>query len=330
MNNRFGGKPMSSAFRNFILTLVLMLVVLGFAAWKLIPKLEDAVLKPIFNETSDGTETSDSEVSANISDNSAGETEVSDPAVPVEDTVFDCLFITKNDANDVCSAVYVYASKQSGSYVLCSFPVDMNLDNSGRNVPLYDLLGAQTTDYDIKKLSALVGHDVRYYAVVKTSTVVGLASLKNDLTVTLPYDVKFLNPDFSVIPESQRSDEHYITVNAGKVTLTETNAAGIFNSQQSEDAKDYRFQRSMGTALIKQICSDTKFTTDLVAQKKLFDLFDTNMPYSEFSELSRLIFSYATAKQTTIDYPMVQDYSDNNVSIPDWAKGISLIDQAIA
>ena len=117
---------MSSAFRNFILTLVLMLVVLGFAAWKLIPKLEDAVLKPIFNETSDGAETSDSEASANISDISAGETEVSNPTVPVEDTVFDCLFITKNDANDVCSAVYVYASKQSGSYVLCSFPVDMN------------------------------------------------------------------------------------------------------------------------------------------------------------------------------------------------------------
>ena len=155
--------PMSSAFRNFILTLVLMLVVLGFAAWKLIPKLEDAVLKPIFNETSDGAETSDSEASANISDISAGETEVSNPTVPVEDTVFDCLFITKNDANDVCSAVYVYASKQSGSYVLCSFPVDMNLDNSGRNVPLYDLLGAQTTDYDVKKLSALVGHDVGYY-----------------------------------------------------------------------------------------------------------------------------------------------------------------------
>ena len=41
----------------------------------------------------------------------------------------------------------------------------MNLDNSGRNVPLYDLLGAQTTDYDVKKLSALVGHDVGYYAV---------------------------------------------------------------------------------------------------------------------------------------------------------------------
>ena len=94
---------MSSAFRNFILTLVLMLVVLGFAAWKLIPKLEDAVLKPIFNETSDGAETSDSEASANISDISAGETEVSNPTVPVEDTVFDCLFITKNDANDVCS-----------------------------------------------------------------------------------------------------------------------------------------------------------------------------------------------------------------------------------
>ena len=119
---------------------------------------------------------------------------------------------------------------------------------------------------------------------------VGLASLKNDLTVTLPYDVKFLNPDFSVIPESQRSDEHYITVNAGKVTLTGTNAAGIFplDSQQSEDAKDYRFQRSMGNALIKQICSDTKFTTDLVAQKKLFaSPFDTNMSYSEFSAAFR-------------------------------------------
>lgn len=321
---------MSSAFRNFILTLVLMLLLLGFAAWKLIPKLEDAVLKPIFNETSGDTEVSDSEVSATISDVSADEAEVSDPTVPADNTVFDCLFITKNDVNDVCSAVYVYASKKSGSYVLCSFPVDMNLDNSGRNVPLYDLLGAQTTDYNVKKLSALVGHDVKYYAVAQTSTVTGLASLKGDLTVTLPYDVKFLNPDFSVIPESQRSDEHYITVNAGKVTLTEANAAGIFNSHKSEDTVDYSFQRSMGTALIKQICSDTKFTTDLVAQKKLFDLFETNMPYSEFSELSRLIFSYATAKQTTIDYPTVQDYSDNNVSIPDWAKGISLIEQAIA
>ena len=321
---------MSTAFRNFILTLLLMLAVLGFAAWKLVPKLEDSVLKPIFNETSGSSETSESEVSAYNGEASAVENEVSDPIVTVEDTVFECLFIAENDANDVCSAVYVYASKQSGSYVLCSFPVEMNLDNSGRNVPLYDLLGAQTTEYDVKKLSALVGHDVGYYAVAKTSTIVGLASLKNDLTVTLTYDVKFLNPDFSVIPESQRSDEHYITVNAGTITLTETNAAGIYNSQKSEDVKDYGFQRTMGTALVKQLCSDTKFATDLVAQKKLFDLFDTNMTYSEFSELSRLIFSYATAKQTTIDYPTVQVYSDSVVSIPDWAKGISLIDQAIA
>ena len=82
--------PMSSAFRNFILTLVLMLVVLGFAAWKLIPKLEDAVLKPIFNETSDGAETSASEASANISDISAGETEVSNPTVPVEAKFVNC------------------------------------------------------------------------------------------------------------------------------------------------------------------------------------------------------------------------------------------------
>lgn len=304
-----------------------MLVVLGVAAWKLVPMLEDAVLKPIFSETENSKESSEPDIS-NSSEEPSDSFEVSGGITPSEDISFDCLFIAKNSAGHACSVVYAYASKQSGSYVLCTIPVDMKLDNGGRNVPLYDLIGSQSVDYAVKKLSALIGHDVKNYAVVDSNGIATIASLKNDISVDIPYDARFINPDFSIIPESQRSEEHYITVKAGKVTLNESNALGIFNSLRDESKIDYAFQQSMGLAMLKQICSDTKFSTDLVAQKKLHSVFDTNLSYSDFSELSRLIFSYATAKQTSVTYPTSKDYSSENSVIPDWAKGIDMIEEA--
>lgn len=317
---------MSSAFRNFILTLVLMLVILGVAAWKLVPMLENAVLKPIFSETSDSSTVSEPEVS-DYSDEPVSN-EVSGSITLPEDTVFDCIFIAKNSAGHACSVMYVYASKQNSSYVICTIPVSMMLDNGGRNVPLYDLIGSQSTDYAVKKLSALIGHDVTSYAVIDASGIAKIASLKADITVDIPYDAKFLNPDFSIIPESQRSEEHYITVKAGKVTLSEINAAGIFESSRDSEKTDYSFQQSMSLSILKQICSDTKFTTDLVAQKKLHSAFDTNLDYNDFSELSRLIFSYATAKQNVISYPTSKDYSSADSVVPDWDKGIGMIEEA--
>ncbi len=216
---------MSSAFRNFILTLVLMLIVLGFAAWKLIPILEGTVLKPIFGETDVSESTySEPEASSTPSEVSTPASEVSESPLVTEDTVFDCLFISKNEAGHVCSAIYVYASKQKNLYFTCTLPVDMCLDNGGRNVPLYDLIGSQSTDYAVKKLSALIGHDVENYAVLTSESISKLASLKSDITVDLPYEVKFLNPDFEVIPESQRLEEHYIKLKTVKVTLSESNA----------------------------------------------------------------------------------------------------------
>lgn len=316
---------MSSAFRNFILTLVLMLAVLGFAAWKLIPILEDSVLKPIFNETEVSKDsTSEPDVSSTDSEVSIPQGDVSESPQPsVEDTVFDCLFISKDEAGHVCSVIYAYASKQNNSYFVCSLPVNMCLNSSGRYVPIYDLLGSQSTDYAVKRLSALIGHDVKNYAVLKAESFARLTALKSDINVDLTYDVKFLNPDFAFIPDDQRLEEHYITLKAGKITLSESNAIGLINSQKSEDAVDYAFQQSMAASVFKQVCSDTKFTTDLVAQKKIHALFETNLSYADFSELSRLIFSYATAKQTEMTYPTSRAMES---VIPDWAAAISAIE----
>jgi len=302
-----------------------MLAVLGFAAWKLIPILEDSVLKPIFNETDvseDGTSEPETSTSSEVSVPQSDVSESSQPPV-AEDTVFDCIFMAKDEAGHVSSVIYAYASKQNNSYFVCSLPVNMCLNSGGRYVPIYDLLGSQSTDYAVKRLSALIGHDVKNYAVLKAEAFARLAALKTDISVDLTYDVKFLNPDFAFIPDDQRLEEHYITLNAGKVTLSESNAVGLINSQKSEDAVDHTFQQSMAMSVFKQVCSDTKFATDLVAQKKIHALFETNLSYADFSELSRLIFSYATAKQTEMTYPTSRAMES---VIPDWAAAISSIE----
>ncbi len=322
---------MSSAFRNFILTLVLMTAVLGFVAWKLVPKFEDVVLKPVFNsdvsvepEISVPDESTPSDVSDTVSDTS----DVSTPPATENDTVFDCLFFTKNSKGHICSVVYAYASQQKNNYVICNLPVDMYLSNGDQMTPLYELIGSKSVDYAVKKISAIIGHDVKYYAFFKNNSISQITTLKNDITFDIPYDIKYLDPDFASIPEDQRNDSHYITIKAGKKTLNSSNIMTFFNCQRDEKKVEYSLQQSMMFSVVKQLFSDQKFSTDLVSQKKLHGYFDTNIPYNEFSELSDLIFSFKTAKQSDFTYPTYTGFG--NYIVPDWESGISEISKAMS
>lgn len=318
---------MSSAFRNFILTLLLMLIVFGYAAYKLVPFMEDTLLAPVIGDVSETSEQVSEESSLPAEEPSE---ESSEPVSEIEYRNFSCFVFTKNSMGSVCSALYIDIDEKTQKYLVCRIPVTMYLDNSGKNVPIYNLLGASDDSYSVKKLSSVVGKDVDYYISVDASFFASLEQTVPGTFVELAYPIKYLDPVFEAIPESQRNEEHYIHLEIGRNPLTAQNAAHILDSVKAEGEIDFAFQQSMCLSVLKQLASADAFATDLITQKKLFDAVSTNIPYEKVAILSELFFAYSSYEQLYISYPTTYDYAYPDIPIPNWTEGIKAINNSLS
>ncbi len=320
---------MSAAFRNFILTLVIMLAVFGYIAIKALPEIEDAVFGA---EESSAPEDASQAMNESVDDERSSSEETSQPAVTEEFDSFGCIFASKNASGDVCSMVYVGISEENKTYVVCSIPVDVSLDVGGVPKKLYSLIGSNGSDYMLKKISPLIGRDVDHYVVCDADTYKTLASLaaKNGLplTVDLSYSVRYLDPDFAGI--ANPSEEYFITIPAGRTTLTEQNAAQIFGSSREEGSINYTFQESMGLSVLRQLASFAGGAENVGFLDSLRASVSTNVPVSDLMKYAALFFSYNDYKVTNITYPTMQDYNNPGMRTPNWSAGINQINNAEA
>ena len=101
---------MSSAFRNFFLTLLLSLIVFGLVAWKLIPSVESALLGPAdesVDVSDDASDSGDVSRDDNVSD--------LPPAENGEEV--SCLFVGTNDDGRICSLIVTRVSEDRKIYL---------------------------------------------------------------------------------------------------------------------------------------------------------------------------------------------------------------------
>ncbi|MEG2117797.1 MAG: hypothetical protein RRY76_01190, partial [Clostridia bacterium] len=292
----------------------------------LVPMLEETLLKPVAGETSDASDTSSNDsnsetVSKPLPDESSNSND------PVKYKTFSCLFLARNSQNDVCSATYISVSEETKTYLVCRFPVEMNLDNSGRPVPMYDILGIQNVTFSQNKMSSLVGSEIPNYIVIDEGGLKKLAGLKKGMTIDLPYEIKYLNPEYAGIPEELLGDEHYITITPGKIVLDENNIGMIFNSIKDENIIDYSFQQTMCLSILKQFSSSKAYATDLIIQKKLFDSVETNIQYKDIAELAKLFFALGEYKEVNMVYPTTYEFTAPDVILPNWDAGIKQINR---
>ena len=127
---------MSSAFRNFVLTFLLALIVFGLVAWRVLPAAEAALLGP------DPTEES-SEPSDTTSDGETSEDPGTQPVDPETDDGFSCLFVGKNGSGRICSLIFTRVSESRQRYITVDIPASTHLSVGLGYAPLYSLLAWQ-------------------------------------------------------------------------------------------------------------------------------------------------------------------------------------------
>ena len=231
---------MSAAFRNFILTFVIMLVVFGFLAYKALPDI-NAVLFPEEEQPSETAEYSGDDYSY---PEDLSREESQSPAEEQEN-VFSCVIAAKNDAGNICSLLYIDVSETEKTYTLCRIPVDMYVKDNNIYRLISTQLGSNNEEYMLKKLSPLVGKDIEHYIICDTASYELMVSIAekagSPVSISLPYPVRYLDPNFINVDDP--SDEMYITIPNGSVTLTEENVAAIFNSYRDDNSvMNYDFQ----------------------------------------------------------------------------------------
>ncbi len=322
---------MSAAFRNFILTLVIMLAVFGYLAVKALPDIEDAVFGGDESQVSE--EASETINVSKISEQSStGET--SEPEVKEEFDSFNCILATRNSVGDVCSLLYVGISEENRTYVVCRIPVDMTIDVDGVPKKLHTLIGLNSNDYLLRKISPLIGKDVKYYIACDGKTYKSLpafaAKKSAQYNIDLTYPVRYLDPDFAGVVTDDPPDEYYITIPAGRVTLTDQNAAQILDSEKEGDTSGYTFQESMGLSLFRQTVSLTGVGDNVSLLDMLRSSVSTNVPVAEMLKYAALLFSYNDYTVININYPTMQSYANPDIKTPNWSSGINQINTAEA
>ena len=135
---------MSSAFRNFFLTLLLSLIVFGLVAWKLIPSVESALLGPAdesVDVSDDASDSGDVSRDDNVSD--------LPPAENGEEV--SCLFVGTNDDGRICSLIVTRVSEDRKIYLSSNISRPLMLRTApmitGRGTPRFTIyLRAGTSD----------------------------------------------------------------------------------------------------------------------------------------------------------------------------------------
>ena len=313
---------MSAAFRNFILTFIIMLLVFGFIAYKALPDIR-AVLFPEPEVSAE--ESSEPAEESSGGENTSSESS-SDEQPAVEDNVFECIIAAKNDAGAVCSLIFVSVSELNKTYTVCRIPVDLHVKDGGIYRTLASQLGANNADYMLRKLSPLVGRELRHYINCNTDSLVALVSAAekagSHITVNIPYQVRYLDPSFIDIED--KSEEMYKTL-SGSVMLDTENIGPVFNSYADDQSvTDYYFQDStLGMSIFHVVCSIAGIGTDTTTLAKLHGSVRTDIPLSDVLKYSRLLFAYSLYSVKQVTYPSAY-YSSNKVTvkIPNWQKGI--------
>ena len=318
---------MSSAFRNFVLTFLLALIVFGLVAWRVLPAAEAALLGP------DPTEES-SEPSDTTSDGETSEDPGTQPVDPETDDGFSCLFVGKNGSGRICSLIFTRVSESRQRYITLDIPASTHLSVGLGYAPLYSLLAGKDIAAVTATVSALVGYDIDYCFIADAEAEGQIAALHGDMSVTLPYAVRYLSPEFAVIPEEDRSEEHYVTIPAGNVRLNGENTPYILDAVpngQNAYTYDYSLQGTICFSIFDQLFARRDIGDNTSLLIELAECVETNAEINDVIRRAPAMFSKSSYAYQNVSYTTVtRSFEGSVVRVPDVFAAISAIQSAYA
>ena len=316
---------MSSAFRNFFLTLLLSLIVFGLVAWKLIPSVESALLGPAdesVDVSDDASDSGDVSRDDNVSD--------LPPAENGEEV--SCLFVGTNDDGRICSLIVTRVSEDRKIYLSSNISASTYVaygsdDNGQRYAPLYDILAGRDIGYISSVISGLVGFDIDFCFVSDPSDIGEITALHDGITVNIPYEIRYLLPEFSGLPEEELSDEHYDIIPAGSVVLNAHNCESILNALptgQEPYTYDYSVQSTVYYTVFNSLFARTDIGESDNLLIELSDISETNAQLGDVLKYGPYLFSNSVYTNRNVEYPVISQPQDGaQINVADVSGAIS-------
>ncbi|MCQ2426731.1 MAG: LCP family protein [Lachnospiraceae bacterium] len=328
-----------SAFRNFLITLIVSLLVFGFlgyticgfAADKLhwnddLPPEESGKVTPVTGgETRPPSETDEGELKRSsftvLLVGSDYQPDVFDDYDLTELNKEVTGFPVKERKITADEIVLLYVNGERNELSICSIPSETRVTDKGVVKTLGMVYGESGIEYLTEKLTGMTGIRIDYYLSVGIPGMKAIIDEIGPITFNVPVDMEYTDP-------SEGPEGYEIRLRHGIQRLDGEKALMLLRFNGYRDNGSSR--RETGINFLKAVLS--KLTTDPTTYARAGELRETFAEYVEtnFTEVALteeldLIFRYPDMKITVLTYPGSVTVSDGKVCYePDIADGREL------
>ena len=306
-----------SAFRNFLITLIVSLLVFGFLGYTICGFASD---KLHWNDTLPPDE---SESASPVTDGESRQADETDPG-ELKDSSFTVLLVGNDYQPDVFDdydltelnrevtgfpvkerrvtadeILLLFVNGEKNELSICSVPAETRVTDKGVVKTLGSVYGESGIEYLTEKLTGMTGIRIDYYVSVGIPGMKAIIDEIGPITFNVPVDMDYTDP-------SEGPEGYEIRLRHGIQRLDGEKALMLLRFNGYHDSGASR--RETGVNFLKAVLS--KLTTDPAAYAKAGELretfaeyVDTNFTEFALTEELDVIFRYPDMKIASLTYP---------------------------
>ncbi len=320
---------MGSAFKNFIITFSICLLVFGFLGFTYVPDLLDNMKMGSKEESSDVSDEMPADDSSEDENSDASDStpDSSTPVIPDPGTtnsnivnpdgkVFTAVIMTVDAENYPLDVVFIDANAKTERFIYCQIPTTTKVKNNrGEPMTIRELFCALSNEEIAECVSAMTGIETKYCLKFTRD------SLKKIVNTNLNYSIKLEGEGTAKgIPVvTENGDIHYI--NNGSVKLRgdfygKDNIEWLLDyAPENVNLNDYNVLYSkIAKAMLRQFLSIEASGSTPDALATIIRNCDTNLTSSTANEFIETIFSYG-------EFRLIEFIEESNNEFPPSREG---------
>lgn len=288
---------MSSAFKNFFITFGVCLIVFGLIGWQ--------VIYPAIISSAE-EDNSDTEISGDISEEDTSDESPDDKEKKEGDT-FTAVIIGKANDGFVSSIAYFRADEAAKTFSYCFIPTNVELANNiGKNTPAKYLIPQIDGISAMEKISALIGVNIDYYAVMGMDELIAVVEKMNKAYIDISQRIEYPNPEYSVqideLPDGEEvPDEYKIIIPPGRNILDDEVVKNIMDYNPTDGGEYHVLAKQLYEVVFKQFFTNNGTKKNEPVLASLLNVIkETNITPDVIDSNMDLIFSYDSYTQKEI------------------------------
>ncbi len=312
-----------SAFRNFILTLLMSLVIFGLLAYGIVKYTTRSFRIGVIEEGTNGREgvvTDDkghgSSSGAELSGLSGKSYTILFAGTDYLPSVFDDYDVSKYNETvqgfpveprkvKTDLLIVVHVNKEKGDTVFCAIPAATRIQIDGLNSRLEDLYAAKGAETLAAKVSALTGINVDYYAIVSADKFPSLISALGGVTYYVSTDMVQNDPEKGL----------NINLKKGSQKLNGQKALDMLRYSGYSDGDVSR--RKCAVSFLKVVLKNELTAANASNPARFYsryaNFFETNLTLDAFNDQAELVFAYSRMNLIEYTFPGSQVSSGDGI-----------------